>query len=51
VNGDEGMKIIVVYVDDLILMVRSLGKIQQMKEGLSETFKIKDMGHCVKSST
>jgi len=43
-NGDEGMKIIAEYVDDLILMARSLGEIQQMKEGLSETFKMKDMG-------
>ena len=36
-NGDKGMKIIAVYVDDLILTVRSLDEIQQMKEGLSET--------------
>jgi len=38
------MKITAVYVDDLILVARSLDEIQQMKEDLSETFKIKDMG-------
>ena len=40
----RGMKIIAMYVDNLILMVKSLDEVQQMKEGLSETFKMKDMG-------
>ena len=31
-------------LDDLILMARSLDEIQQMKESLSETFTMKDMG-------
>ena len=35
------MKIIAVYVDDLIFVATSLDEIQQ---GLSETFKMKDMG-------
>ena len=38
------MKIIAVYVDDLILIAKTLDEIQQMKEGLSNTFKMKDMG-------
>ena len=33
-----------VYVDDLILIAKSLGEIQEMKDGLSNTFKMKDMG-------
>ena len=37
------MKIIAVYVDDLILITKTLDEIQQMKEGLSNTFKMKDM--------
>jgi len=40
----RGMKIIAMYVDNLILMVKSLDEVQQMKESLSETFKMKDMG-------
>ena len=39
------MKIIVVDVDDLILITNTLSEVQQMKEGLSNTFKMKDMGH------
>jgi len=35
-NGDKNMKIIAVYVDDLILMARSLGEIQQMKGNLQD---------------
>ena len=38
------MKIIAVYVDDLIVIAKTLGEIQQMKEDLSRTFKMKDMG-------
>ena len=38
------MKIIAVYVDNLILIAKTLDEIQQMKEGLSNTFKMKDMG-------
>ena len=43
-SGGKGMKIIAVYVDDLILIAKTLAEIEQMKEGLSETFKMKDMG-------
>ena len=39
------MKIIAVYVDDLILIVKSSSEIKQMKESLSNTFKMKDMEH------
>ena len=43
--GEKDLKIIAVYVDDLIVIVKGLlGEIQQMKEGLSKTFKMKDMG-------
>ena len=41
---EKGIKIIAVYVDDLILIAKTLDEIQQMKEGLSNTFKMKDMG-------
>jgi len=37
------LKIIAVYVDDLILIGKTIDEIQQMKEGLSKTFKMKDM--------
>ena len=37
------MKIIAVYVDDLILMAKTLDETQQMKEGLSNIFEMKDM--------
>ena len=43
-SGGKGMKIIAVYVDDLILIAKTLAEIEQVKEGLSETFKMKDMG-------
>ena len=43
-SGQKDLKIIAVYVDDLILIAKTLGEIQQMKEGLSITFKMKDMG-------
>ena len=43
-SGQKDLKIIAVYVDDLILIAKTLGEIQQMKEGLSKTFKMKDMG-------
>ena len=43
-SGGKGMKIIAVYVDDLILIAKTLAEVEQMKEGLSETFKMKDMG-------
>jgi len=33
-----------VYVNDLILIGKTIDEIQQMKEGLSKTFKMKDMG-------
>ena len=39
----ENLKIIAVYIDDLILIAKSLGEIQEMKDGLSNTFKMKDM--------
>ena len=43
--GEKNLKIITVYVDDLILIVKALlGEIQQVKEGLSKTFKMKDVG-------
>ena len=43
--GEKDLKIIAVCVDDLILIAKALlGEIQQMKEGLSKTFKMKDMG-------
>ena len=35
------LKIIAVYVDDLILIAKSLSEIQQMKDSLSKTFKRK----------
>ena len=35
------MKIIAVYADDLILIAKSLSEIQQMKDSLSKTFKMK----------
>ena len=38
------MKIIAVYVNDLILIAKTSSEIQQMKEGLLDTFKMKDMG-------
>ena len=43
-GGDKGMKIMAVYVDDLILIAKTLDVLREMKEGLSETFKIKDLG-------
>ena len=38
------LKIIAVYVDDLILIAKSLSEIRQMRDSLSKTFKMKDMG-------
>ena len=43
-SGQKDLKVIAVYVDNLILIAKTLGEIQQMKEGLSKTFKMKDMG-------
>ena len=43
-SEQSNMKIIAVYVDDLILIAKTSSEIQQMKEGLSNTFKMKDMG-------
>ena len=43
-NETSTLKIIAVYVDDLILIAKSLSEIQQMKHSLSKTFKMKDMG-------
>ena len=43
-SEQNNMKIIAVYVDDLILIAKTSNEIQQMKEGLSNTFKMKDMG-------
>ena len=43
-SEQSNMKIITVYVDDLILIAKSSSEIQQMKEGLSNTFKMKEMG-------
>ena len=43
-NESNNLKIIAVYVDDLILIAKSLNEIQQMKDSLSKTFKMKDMG-------
>ena len=40
---EKDKKIIAVYVDDLVLMAKTLDETQQMKEGLSNTFKMKDM--------
>ena len=37
-SREKDMKIIAVHVDDLILIAKTLGEIQQMKEGLSNTF-------------
>ena len=42
--SEKGMKTIAVYFDDLILISKILAEIEQMKEGLSETFEMKDMG-------
>ena len=44
-SEQNNMKIIAVYVDDLILIAKTSSKVQQMKESLSNTFKTKDMGH------
>ena len=41
-SGQKDLKIIAVYVDDLILIAKTLGEIQQMKEDLSRTPKIWD---------
>ena len=43
-SEQSNMKIIAVYVDDLILIAKPSSEIQQMKESLSNTFKMKDMG-------
>ena len=43
-NESSTLKIIAVYVDDLILIAKSLSEIQQMKDSLSKTFKMTDMG-------
>ena len=43
-NETSTLKIIAVYVDDLILIAKSLSEMQQMKDSLSKTFKMKDMG-------
>ena len=43
-NESNNLKIIAVYVDDLILIAKSLNEIQQIKDSLSKTFKMKDMG-------
>ena len=40
----NNLKIIAVYVDDLILIAKLLNEIQQIKDSLSKTFKMKDMG-------
>ena len=44
-SEQSNMKLIAVYVNDLILIAKTSSEIQQMKEGLSNTFKMKDMGH------
>ena len=44
-SEQSNMKIIAVYVDDLILIAKTSSEIQQMKEGPSNTFKMKDMEH------
>ena len=38
------LQIIAVYVDDLILMAETVQEMEEMKEGLASTFRIKDMG-------
>ena len=43
-NESSTLKIIAAYVDDLILIAKSLSEIQQIKDSLSKTFKMKDMG-------
>ena len=43
-NEKKKLEIIAVYVDDLILVAETSEEIQQMKECLSNTFKLKDMG-------
>ena len=43
-NEKKKLEIIAVYVDDLILIAETLEEIQHMKDCLSETFKMKDMG-------
>ena len=40
-NETSTLKIIAVYVDDLILIAKSLSEIQQMKDSLSKTFKMR----------
>ena len=44
-SEQSNMKIIAVYVDDLILIAKTSSEVQQMKESLSNTFKMKDMRH------
>lgn len=38
------MEIIAVYVDDLILITESLQEMQHLKQSLSDTLKMKDLG-------
>ena len=38
------LQIIAVYVDDLILMAETVQEMEEMKEGLASTFRVKDMG-------
>ena len=38
------LQIIAVYVDDLILMAETVQEMEEMKEGLVSTFRMKDMG-------
>ena len=38
------LQIIAVYVDDLILMPETVQEMEEMKEGLASTFRMKDMG-------
>ena len=43
-NKSHKLQIIAVYVDDLILLTETIQEMQEMKEGLANTFKMKDMG-------
>ena len=44
VNKRKKVEIIAVYVDDLILIAETQEEMQQMKQSLSDTFKMKDLG-------
>lgn len=44
VNRRKKIEVIAVYVDDLILLTETQEEMQQLKQSLTDTFKMKDMG-------